>query len=245
MNYYSLISSMKKFVQSSIVTNNLVLNLDAGNSASYPGSGTTWTDLSGNNNTATLINGVGYNSGNGGYLSFDGLNDYATLGATVPTTLRIGQSDFTIDFWVYTNGTSAYSICGNLDDNSGDGSYWVILNSTYTGLHTVQFGVPGTTRKFGTTTLPINTWTNITLSRISNVITCYINASAYGSTASSVNFTGNYNIDYLLGMAKSSSSYNKYPLNGRLPILRIYNGIGLTSTQVLQNFNATKSRYGL
>ena len=67
------------FTQSgpTIVTNGLVLHLDAGNPASYPGSGTTWTDLSGNGNDGTLVNGVGYDSANGGSLVFDGVNDYA------------------------------------------------------------------------------------------------------------------------------------------------------------------------
>jgi hypothetical protein len=55
-----------------IITDGLVLALDAGNPKSYPGSGTAWTDLSGNGNTGTLVNGTGYNSGNGGSLVFDG-----------------------------------------------------------------------------------------------------------------------------------------------------------------------------
>jgi len=58
-----------------IVTDGLVLCLDAGNPKSYPGSGTTWTDLSGNSNNGTLVNGVGYNGSNLGSLSFDGVDD--------------------------------------------------------------------------------------------------------------------------------------------------------------------------
>jgi hypothetical protein len=60
----------------SIVTDGLVLCLDAGNPKSYPGSGTTWTDLSGNGNNGTLVNGVGYSGSNLGSLVFDGSNDY-------------------------------------------------------------------------------------------------------------------------------------------------------------------------
>jgi hypothetical protein len=58
--------------QSPVVTNNMLLYLDAGNSASYPGTGTTWTDLSPNGNNATSLTGVTYSSSNGGYLSFNG-----------------------------------------------------------------------------------------------------------------------------------------------------------------------------
>ena len=228
-----------------IVTNGLVLNLDAGFDPSYPTAGTTWYDLSGNTNNGTLTNGPTFNSANSGSIVFDGTNDYTTLGSSVPTTLRIGDGDFTIDFWVYTNGTSTYAICGNLNDAIGDGSYWVILNSTYTGLHTVQFGRVGISSKFGTTTLPTNAWTNIILSRIGTTMTCYINGASYSTTATVNNFTGNFNVDYLLGISKFNSSFNAYPLNGRLAILRIYKGVGLTSTQVLQNYNTTKGRFGL
>ena len=61
-----------------IVTNGLVLYLDAANKKSYPGSGTTWTDLSGNNNTGTLTNGPTFDSNNGGSIVFDGTNDYVS-----------------------------------------------------------------------------------------------------------------------------------------------------------------------
>lgn len=228
-----------------IVTSGLVLNLDAGFTPSYPKSGTTWYDLSANVYNGTLTNGPTYDMADGGSIQFDGTNDYVTLGSSVPTNLRIGDGDFTIDFWVYTSGTATYAICGNLNDANGDGSYWVILNSTYTGLHTVQFGRVGISSKFGTTTLPTNAWTNIILSRIGTTMTCYINGASYSTTATVNNFTGNFNVDYLLGISKFNSSFSAYPLNGWLAILRIYKGVGLTSTQVLQNYNSTKARFGL
>jgi len=228
-----------------IITNGLVLNFDAGFTPSYPTSGTSWYDLSGNVYNGTLTNGPTYDMADGGSIQFDGTNDYVTLGSSVPTNLRIGEGDFTIDFWVYTNGTATYSICGNLNDANGDGSYWVILNSTYTGLHTVQFGRVGISSKFGTTTLPTNAWTNIILSRIGTTMTCYINGVSYSTTATVNNFTGNFNVDYLLGISKSNTSFSAYPLNGWLAILRIYKGVGFTSTQVLQNYKAQKGRFGL
>jgi len=223
------------FQYESIVTDGLVLNLDAGFVGSYPTTGTPWYDLSGNTNNGTLTNGPTFNSANSGSLVFDGVNDYATLGSSVPTTLRIGDGDFTIDFWVYTNGTATYAICGNLNDSNGDGSYWIILNSTFTGLHTVQFGRIGTSSKFGTTTLPINAWTNVILSRIGTTMICYINGATYSTPATVNNFAGNFNIDYLLGISKSNTSFSAY----------IYKGVGFTSTQVLQNYNAQKGRFGL
>ena len=68
-----------------IVTDGLVLRLDAGNRNSYPGSGTTWTDLSGNGNNGTLsATSIGYNSANGGSLVFDGTDDYVNLSFVNP-----------------------------------------------------------------------------------------------------------------------------------------------------------------
>ena len=77
----------------SLVMNGLVLCLDAGNSKSYPGTGTTWTDLSGNGNNGTLTNGPTYSSANGGSLVFDGTNDYTQtpLSGTFP--------QITVEFW--------------------------------------------------------------------------------------------------------------------------------------------------
>ena len=66
-----------------IVTNGLVLCLDAGNNKSYPGSGTTWNDLSGNNNTGSLVNGPTFTGSFGGSVAFDGVNDYVAC----PTSL--------------------------------------------------------------------------------------------------------------------------------------------------------------
>jgi hypothetical protein len=79
----------------SIVTNSLVLCLDAANPKSYPGSGTTWTDLSGLGNNGTLVNGVGYTSVNRGSLVFDGVNDYVTLG----NDKFKYQDNFTLEAW--------------------------------------------------------------------------------------------------------------------------------------------------
>ena len=64
-----------------VVTNGLVLALDAADRNSYPGSGTAWTDISGRGNTGTLTNGPTYSSANGGSIVFDGTNDYVDCGS--------------------------------------------------------------------------------------------------------------------------------------------------------------------
>lgn len=229
-----------------IVTNGLVLNLDAGFIPSYPTTGTTWYDIGPNILNGTLTNGPTFSSANSGSIVFDGTNDYVKISNTVPTSLQIGQNDFTIDFWVYPSNTSAYSICGNLQDSNGTGYYWVIINSTFTGLHTVQFGTePVPACKFGTTALAANQWYNIILSRTGTSLICYINGSVYGNTANLPTFNGTTSTEFLIGISKSIGNYSAYPLNGRLANLKIYNQKGFTSAEALQNYNAQKGRYGL
>jgi hypothetical protein len=229
-----------------IVTNGLVLNLDAGFIPSYPTTGTTWYDIGPNILNGTLTNGPTFSSANSGSIVFDGTNDYVKISNTVPTSLQIGQNDFTIDFWVYPSNTSAYSICGNLQDSNGTGYYWVIINSTFTGLHTVQFGTePVPACKFGTTALAANQWYNIILSRTGTSLICYINGSVYGNTVNLPTFNGTTSTEFLIGISKSSGNYSAYPLNGRLANLKIYNQKGFTSAEALQNYNAQKGRYGL
>lgn len=79
-----------------IVQSGLVLNLDAGVSDSYPGSGTTWSDLSGNANNGTLTNGPTYNSANGGSIVFDGVDDYGNFG----TVFGNGFGSITVTSWI-------------------------------------------------------------------------------------------------------------------------------------------------
>jgi hypothetical protein len=229
-----------------IVTDGLVLSLDASDRNSYPGSGTTWNDLAGTNN-GTLTNGPTFSSaGNASSIVFDGVDDYVKISNNVPTSLQIGQNNFTIDFWIYPNNTSTYSICGNLQDINGTGYYWVIINSTFTGLHTVQFGTEAVPAcKFGTTALTPNQWHNIVLSRRGTSLVCYINGLVYGNTVNLPTFNGNTSTEFLIGISKSSNNYSAYPLNGRICNLKIYNQKGFTSDEILQNYNAQKSRFGL
>ena len=84
-----------------VVEDALVLALDAGNTKSYPGSGTTWTDTVGGN-TGTLTNGPTYNPDNGGAIVFDGTNDYVTIPDS--EDLEFGSGDFTIEAYIYPTG---------------------------------------------------------------------------------------------------------------------------------------------
>ena len=111
-----------------------------------------------------------------GYLYAAGTNAGLQLSNSAP---------WTQEFWVRTTGTSAYQLLGNLNDNDGSGHYWIILNSTYTGLHTVQFGAQGTVCKFGTSALATGAMTHIELGFDNDPVTprlrCFIDGTQLGS----------------------------------------------------------------
>ena len=206
-----------------IVQNGLVLNLDAGNTSSYPGTGTTWTDLSGNNNNGTLVNGPTYNSTNGGSLVFNGTNQY--VNTSFSTTA--GQA-VTYAGWVYsTETTSTYK---NFVDNDPQSMIWWNTSGR------IEFdGATGG----GVTTTPVyrNQWVYVALSKPS------------GSSSASYYVNGLF-----VGTAGAYTTLAKTPhwLNrtggqtwkGNCSIIQAYNR-ALTAEEIQQNYNATKSRFGL
>jgi hypothetical protein len=233
------------------ITDGLVLALDAANTKSYPGSGTTWTDLSGRGNNGTLVNGVGYSGSNLGFLSFDGTNDYGSISSPSPLS---GTKLFSFEIWV--NFTSITGNYGNINKCA-----WLFAGGTGTGGGQPEFGVfsanntsftPNTIifgRGNGGTigSLSINVsslmsngnWYQIVLVRsTSNAQTVYLNASSIGTGNVSNSFTdGQTDFGALHGLP----SYDGY-LNGKISTIKIYNR-ALTSTEIQQNYLATKSRY--
>jgi len=96
-----------------VVQDGLVLNLDASKFYSYSRSGTTWTDLSGNGNNGTLVNGPTFSSANGGSIVFDGSNDYMTSSFTFTANQAM-----TISGWLYSTATSGYKNFVDTSNNS-------------------------------------------------------------------------------------------------------------------------------
>ncbi|KRG60818.1 hypothetical protein ABB25_01105 [Stenotrophomonas koreensis] len=153
---------------------------------------------------------------------FDGSDDYIReASGSLPVPLRIGSGDFTVDFIVKTNGTSTYAVCGNLDDNNGSGSWWVILNSAYLGLHTVQFGSAGGTMRFGAAPLDTTAEHHIEISRSGNSTRCFVDGVQLGATQSLGSFTGSFSSAFLIGCAFHTFSGYVYDLNGYIRALRV------------------------
>jgi len=214
----------------SIITQNLVLCLDAANTKSYPGSGTTWTDLSGSGNNGTLVNGVGYSGSNLGSLSFDGVNDYVDTGKTA-TQLGIYDADYTFDAWVYpTDFTSDKTMFGTDQTSIRQGLHLVFRGSAiYQGHYGADFSAGSGT---------LNAWNNIswTYVKSSGLATIYKNGISQGSGTIG-SFIGTTNI--LIG--RWASQYN---FLGNGSNYKIYNR-ALTASEIQQNYTALKGRFGL
>jgi len=158
----------------------------------------------------------------GASIAFDGAGDYLSLGTpSTYTYLDIGSVDFTVEFWVYTNGTSTYAVLGNLVNSSGSGHFWLTLNSTYTGLHTVGFAAAGTNYKFGTSALTTGAWTHIELSRSGTSLYCFVDGVQLGTTQTLNNFTGTLTNDMRIGTTTDGAM----SLNGYIDDLRLTSGV--------------------
>jgi Concanavalin A-like lectin/glucanases superfamily len=216
-----------------IVTDGLILNLDAANRKSYSGSGANWVDLSKNKFNGTLVNSPQFSSNNSGYFSFlPSSSQYATssnfsyVGNTISTCV-----------WIYRNASlSAYT-----------GIVYSRLSTQYYGIHTHGSNANNLSYTWtGTTSytwdsgiiIPLQSWTHVSLVINSTNAYYYINGVL---TASNTLAHGSASLTAIdIGQDNQGSRF----FNGNIASCQIYNR-ALTSTEVLQNFNATKGRFGL
>ena len=226
---------MAIFYNPAIIRDNLVLCLDAANRKSYPTTGTTWTDLSGNGNTGTLVNGVGYVGTNGGSLSFDGVDDYAT----VSNNITPGTGDFAVSVWVYKTETTANRYVWDFGENGGTLSSGTGVTQGFR-YYNPSIGIGGSLYTAGPIH-NINTWYNIVISRISGTTYFYSNGSLITSGADAGNI-GSWGTQLFIGRYGGGGGYAH---QGRLSSLSVYKNKGLSASEIQQNYNATKSRYGL
>lgn len=215
-----------------IITNGLVLALDAANKKSYPGSGTTWTDLSGRGNTGTLVNGTGYNSGNLGSIVFDGTNDWSSFSSN--PSYNVGTGDFSAFCWMKSSNKSNFQTLLSLDDAATGGGILFYTNIT-DGVFRTWIG--GSVRN-GSIDICNNVWNFVGVTRISGTVTHYINSISNGTYVASGSITANQN----LRLGSYNGSLNM--LNGNIAQVSIYNR-ALTAAEIRQNFNALRGRYSI
>jgi hypothetical protein len=222
----------------SIITSGLVLNLDAGNAASYPGTGTTWTDLSGNGNNATLVNGTSYSSTSGGTMVFDGINDYASISNS--TYLDLPNNNNTMEFWVNSNQLNNNDIISHRWN-----CYGAAYNPTYAsgyvaGKLSIYYNIGGFLAVSTTTTPIIGQWYHLVGTYDGSVMKIYLNGILENTRSVSGNIEQN---ESGLSVGSYDGVPTEFAANGKISIVRYYHK-ALSATEVLQNFDATKSRYG-
>lgn len=230
-----------------LVTAGLVLNLNAGNTSSYPGSGTTWTDLSGKGNNGTLVNSVTYNSANQGYLVFNGNGSYAGSGGYNPyvslprsTDLDFGADDFAVEMWAYTTTANPHPEYITLNVNSG--SYAAFRMEYWNGNVNLLHSYNGTSHaNGGSFPITLNAWQHIAVSRIGGTVAVYVN----GVLKITYSLPGSLiaQQDSRIGDFYGSNGY--YSFSGNIALVKIFKGKGLTSTEAATHFDLTKSRFGL
>ena len=210
-----------------IVTNGLVLALDAADRNSYVSGSTTWRDISGNGSVGTLLS-CSFNSSNGGGIVFNG----ATGSASV-TGVSLQNDGGTISTWVYPHDSvSSGYIVSAVGANTN--RYYVTRTST---AFTITRGNPSTNLNF-TSTSAANQWYNLTATWVSSSVSAYLNGVF---VASSPITASGATTEFAIGNFRNTAGQ---VFSGSIAITQVYNRV-LTATEVAQNYNAQKSRFGL
>ena len=231
----------------SIVTDGLVLALDAANTKSYPGSGNTWYDLSGNSNTGTLTNGPTFDSGNQGSIVFDGIDDYVN-GPATNSVIGDNRASITLSAWVKITGTgaaylfnckrtSSQSTLVGLTANynaSGAGSpgFLGALVRTYDDSVHKWYAYDGNYDNDGI-------WHNVVFTATGTTNTLYIDGISRSTDDLGMQTVSGNTGTITVGSFGSSSW-----TNGNIACVKLYTR-DLSADEVLQNYNATKGRFGL
>lgn len=223
-----------------IVTDGLVLYLDAANPKSYVSGSTTTRSLVGSV-TGSLVNGVGFSTGSNGSWVFDGSNDYFTLGIR-----NLISTDYTINIWFNCNTiTTKEHFLVSLGYNNSN-SVVFTANTNLGGnlgldcFYNVGGSVTG--RQINQTVLSNTSTINLSFTRNSGLNTPYVNGIIQDTKTFTENVTlGSYIYD--LGYATQRNKTTAY-MQGNIYIFSLYNR-ALSAAEILQNYNATKSRFGL
>ena len=226
-----------------IITTGLILNYDISNSLSYPGSGTTVTDLQGNSN-ATLSGGPTYSSNNGGYLTFVGSSSQSLLlNTSLNSKLSPANTSTVISYftWVYLTGNGVI-----VDETSNTGWHDAQIELVS---GTIRFSVWSNGTGFASTVAtPLNAWYYVGLTYDGTTLRAYVNGSAAGTATYSrltpYNDGGGVPLKYGIALADFTNLGDGTYGDFRFGAFQVYN-TALNSSNVLQNYNAQKARFGL
>ena len=225
-----------------IVTDALVLALDAGNTKSYPGSGTTWFDKSGNARNGTLTNGPTFSSANGGSIVFDGVDDYTAI----PYTPILDPTIISFNSWAYSLNWIAKTDNQKIFSKTQSGGY-AFGTSIFTA-NSIEF-IVYVGGAYRSTVYPLSSlalgWVNFQGTFDGRYMNLYVNSILvnsydYGSLS---NITYSNATQLIIGAEPGfGTSIDGNYFGGNIALTSIYNR-ALSSTEVLQNFNALRGRY--
>ena len=222
-----------------IVTNGLVLNLDAGFTPSYPTSGTTWYDTGGSNN-GTLNNGPTYSSLGGGSITFDQTDDNCYIGGYP----NLALPQLTLSIWCYPTNAGNASGAGRIIAGYTDGNNWKYGYGVFTypylasGPQVNFFINDGINPNYIQYLISNNQWYNFVMTYNGSTQTAYSNGVSIGSLTRTL--ANNNTNRFTLG---DGYLYNS-PFKGNIAITQVYNR-ALSAVEVLQNYKAQKGRFGL
>ena len=207
-----------------IVTDGLVFYVDAGHSKSYPGSGTTWSDLVGGND-GTLTNGPTYDSGNGGSIVFDGTNEHVVLN----NTITLNDFTATAVYNVNSLNTSWAMFFG-----SNDSDNFIAIGNGGSILRVQDVGSTNSDLSYSST---LNELTFLQVVQSGNTNTWYINGQNVGTSTNSS--YGGMEITHMV-YYQNGSSLGVW--SGNYYMASIYNR-ALSAAEITQNYNALKNRF--
>jgi hypothetical protein len=218
--------------QGNIITNGLVLRLDAANPRSYQSGSLIWNDLSGNGNSGSLINGPGFTTSGSGAIVFDGVDDFVQCNgsftltsATFITWINRNGDQGQYDAILFSRGTNTTGM--NFFTSNQLGYHWNNAVATYNWASGL--------------TIPNLTWCMIAVSVSSNSATAYL-CQTSGITTSTNTTTHASSVLNDIKIAQDAAG-NRF-FNGNIAISQLYNR-SLTQSEVQQNFNATRARFGV
>jgi hypothetical protein len=217
----------------SVVTRGLILSYDAGALDSYPQTGTSVFDLSSNNNTATLTNGPTFSTDNGGTFVLDGANDYIQTNSSINL-----QQNFTLEIIVNMSETEGFELFGQGIQATNQGLHIYYTNGSRGMVYAFYSNDNDYQDNYRPTTGVWYHWV-FTYDNSSYVKQFYANTvlqTAPASVQNQYSGTGVLSIGAIYTGAGSA--------NGKIAVARVYNRV-LSSTEITQNFNVQKSRFGM
>ena len=221
-----------------IVTDGLVFCVDAGDKMSYPGAGTTWTDLSKNRNNGTLVNGPTFNSSNGGNIVFDGTNDYISI----TRNSTITPDYISICGWIKINSKSSSQFLLALPRSvNGGASYMMYYSLSLDGFvayaRTNSTGTIQTTSTFSPDT---GRWYSLCMTSNGSNLILFID----GEFEASLSFSSvlEYSGSTVLRIGSYDNQGTPTYTNGNIALTQIYNR-ALTPDEIRQNYNASRGRF--